>query len=199
MDVSAFRAALAAVGATVLTAACAAGQHAQTAEEKPSLDGTQGSVGSMLLNGVALHAPSGTNYSAGDDVALTVYITNNGSASDSLTDVSSPAFSSGWAVVPTKQLSSGAPAGGSSPSPQTIAAGSAVGYGLENLTPGAGSTSKNAIVLLHLAKPPKLYPGMSVPITFTFAKAGKATLTVPVELTDKPGMQSVPAPSGGSE
>ena len=48
VTVSALRVALVAVGATVLTAACAAGQNAQTAYEQPSLDGTHGRIGLIL-------------------------------------------------------------------------------------------------------------------------------------------------------
>ena len=42
VPVSALRAALVALSAAVLTAACAAGQQAQTAREKPTIDGTRG-------------------------------------------------------------------------------------------------------------------------------------------------------------
>src|SRR5664279_425663 len=74
--VSAHRAALVALSAAALTAACAAGQHAATSVEKPSLDGTQGQVGSILLEGVALHAPTARSYPGGADVPLAVYIVN---------------------------------------------------------------------------------------------------------------------------
>jgi len=65
---AAFRTVSAAVGVAVLSAACAAGQHAATADEKPTLDGTQGHVGKIQLEGVAFRAPSGTSYAAGSTV-----------------------------------------------------------------------------------------------------------------------------------
>jgi copper(I)-binding protein len=166
--------------AAFLTAACATGQDAQTAEEVPSLDGTQGHVGAMILNAVALTTPSGASWAPGASVSLTAHIANNGRATDSLTSVSSPAFSKGWTVVPF----SGKPGNGSKPGPQRIGPGNAIGYGFQNLT-SEGAHSPNKIYLLGLAS--RLYPGNSVKVTFTFANAGSTTLTVPVQLSGEPG------------
>ena len=193
LPVSAFRAALVALGATVLTAACAAGQQAQTSVEKPTLDGTQGQVGNIQLEGVVLHPPTGTSYSSGASVPLSVYIVNSGQTSDKLTDVSSPAFS-GWSV--TSAAFSSSRTGKSAPA---IRPGSAVGFGMRNLTPTGGG-SPRSIVLSGLSdKNAPLFPGNSVRVTFTFAKAGQTTLTVPVALSEQPNSASVAAPSSASQ
>lgn len=200
---AAFRTVSAAVGVAVLSAACAAGQHAATADEKPTLDGTQGQVGKMQLEGVAFRTPSGTSYAAGSSVPLKAYIVNNAQTADKLVRVSSSDFSGGWDVVSTPSLLSGpsgaassAPAAGiTNGSPQRIGAGSAAAFGLQNLTP-SGAGSPESLVLLGYKGPKPLYPGMSIKVTFTFANAGDATLTVPVQISNAPNGQTLPEQSG---
>lgn len=186
---SALRAALVALSAAFLTAACAAGQQAQTANEKPSLDGTQGSVGSLQLEGVALHTPVGKSYAVGSSVPVSIYIANNGQSADTLTNVTSTAFS-GWDIVstPSLQVSTAPGAAAATGTPKAIGAGAAVGLGLTNLTDNTGSPE--TLVLTGLAKKSApLYPGTAVKITFTFAKAGTTTLTVPVQVSKNPSHQ----------
>lgn len=204
--VSAFRVALVAVGATIVTAACAAGQHAITAEERPSIDGTQGTVGPISLNGVALRAPNGAqSYPAGASVPLKISIANNGNSADSLTSITSPSFT-GWGIVASAHVSSvptsptatpatsptASPTAGPSippAKPQTIQPGGALRFGFMNLTP-SGAQSPKTILLKGLRS--VLFPADSIKITFTFAKAGSTTLTVPVQLLESPSRQTVP-------
>ncbi|HEY2296837.1 MAG TPA: hypothetical protein VGH43_03845 [Jatrophihabitans sp.] len=189
----------AAVGVAVLSAACAAGQHASTAEEKPSLDGTHAQVGDILLEGVAFRSPSGTSYASGSSVPLIAYIANNGQQADKLVKVQSTDFAGGWDVVSTPSLDAG-PSGASSPAatgratngrPQKIPAESAVGFGLQNLSP-SGAGSPESIVLIGYKGPDPLFPGMSSTVTFTFANAGSVSLSVPVHLTTAPTGQTLP-------
>jgi hypothetical protein len=189
--VSALRAALVALSAAFLTAACAAGQQAQTANEKPSLDGTEGTVGSLQLEGVALHTPSAKSYVAGNSVPLSIYIANNGQSADTLTNVTSTAFT-GWDIVstPAVQVTPAPGAAAATGTPKAIGAGAAVGLGLSDLTANTGSPE--TLVLTGLAKKSApLYPGTAVKITFTFAKAGTTTLTVPVQLSKDPNHQTL--------
>ena len=206
LPVSRFRAVLVAVCATgcaLLTGACAAGQVAATADEKPSLDGTNGGVGNIKIVGVALHAPSGSSYPIGASVPLAAYIANNGNTADRLVKVSSPSFPGGWDVVSTPSLLAGPSGAPSSPaasgttngSPQKVPAGSAVGFGLQNLSP-SGAGSPESLVLLGYQGSGPLFPGNAVKVTFTFANAGQATLTVPVEIGNAPSGQTIPELSG---
>jgi copper(I)-binding protein len=192
--VSALRAALVALSAAVLTAACAAGQQAQTGLEKPTIDGTEGSVGNIKLVDVSLHTPTGASYAAGANVPMTVYIANSGASDDTLTNITSTEFPGGWQVVSTSSLSSSAsPAASPSGTSLPIVAGSAVGLGISGLNTGNGK-SKQTLVLKGLAKQSApLTPGMAVKITFTFANAGQTTLTVPVQLSTTPNEQTLPA------
>ena len=198
----------AAVVAAALSAGCAAGKQAQTAYEKPSVDAAQGAVGNILLESVALHAPDGSSYAKGATVPLTVYIANNGTTADTLTGITSTNFPGGYTVSSTAGASSAAPSGGAastssgSASPKTvqIGAGEAVGFGLQNLGTGSGSSAQS--IQLSKLTPPSgaaaLYPGEAVQITFTFAKAGQTTLNVPVQVTTKPNEQYLPSGSASA-
>lgn len=194
--------AVCAAGGALLTAACGAGQIAATANEKPAVDATNGGVGKIQIVGVALRSPSGKSYASGASVPLTAYIVNNGESADKLVKVSSAEFGGGWDVVSTPSLlagPSGAPSASTQPvtngSPQTIGAGSAVGFGLQNLS-ASGAGSPESLVLLGYKGPQPLFPGTAVKVTFTFANAGQTTLTVPVQLTDAPNGETLPAVSG---
>lgn len=182
----------------MLTGACAAGQHAQTAEEKPTLDGTYGSVGKIQIEGVAFHAPSDASYPSGSSVPLAAYFVNNGNSPDKLLKVESSAFSGGWDVVSSSSLGSGTSSGSGNGSPQTIGANSAVGFGMQNLN-SSGATSPKALVLRGLAKQDApLFPGTAVKVTFIFANAGQTTLTVPVAITTNPKQATLPVEQPGT-
>jgi copper(I)-binding protein len=183
--------AIVAAGAVLACASCAAGQNAATAEEVPSIDGTNATVGDMQLEGVAIQAPSGSSYAAGSSAPLALAIVNNGDSADTLTAVTSPAFS-GWGIAKTA-------AAAAQPTPTSIPAGSSLRLGLHNLG-ASSSSSTETLVLSALAKGSSpLFPGGSVSITFRFAKAGSTTLTVPVQLSTTPNDASVSAPSQPGE
>ncbi|MGN6608619.1 MAG: hypothetical protein ACTHMS_16615, partial [Jatrophihabitans sp.] len=142
---------------------------------------------------------TGPSYAVGASVPMTAYFANNGETADKLVKVSSPSFPGGWEVVSTPSLlagPSGAPSqspasGTSNGRPQTIPAGSAVSFGLENLTPD-GAGSPETLVLRGYKGDGPLFPGNSVQVTFTFANAGQATLRVPVQIGTAPSGQTVP-------
>jgi copper(I)-binding protein len=190
---------LAAAG--LLTAGCTAGQQAQTASEKPTLDGVQSSVGSLLLRGLAVQAPVGSHYYQTTSNALvTVVIANSGSKADTLTGVSSPAFG-GWSVYPLSAVKALQPGG--LPQLQPGTAGStatAVPGGRKSVPIGAGASASfgvpsatGALVLTNAKK--TSYPGSTIPITFTFADAGSKTVQVPIQITARPQESIVPGPS----
>ncbi len=41
-----------------------------------------------------------------------------------------------------------------------------------------------------------IYPGSTIPITFSFTDAGAVTVAVPVQITSSPATSVLPAPSG---
>ena len=64
------------IGAALVTSACANGKEAQTANEKPTLDGNNANVGNMLLRGMVIATPPTGKYSTGEDAALKLVIVN---------------------------------------------------------------------------------------------------------------------------
>ena len=177
----------------LLSTACAQGQKASTATDRPAIDGTIGQVGQLKLEDVSIQAPNvasrptGTSfYAVGDDAPMTIVIVNNGHNSDTLTSVTGP-FTS-WAVVATGSASdpTAIQAGAKS---QAVAPGAAVSLGLSGLGVGTG-TSPDTLVL-HSLTGKQLYPGSEIPLTFTFANAGTITLQVPVQLTAAPNSLTV--------
>ena len=188
--------------ATLLSSACATGQQAQTAHEVPAIDATSGSVGSIQLHEVAIKPPSGPAYAAGDSAELQLVVVNTGHVADTLQSVSTPAASVSQAFASPADASAAAsphagPSASASSSAAPLSAPSLAIAGGQALSLGVTGTDA---VLLLLALTKTLFTGTTVPITFTFAKAGPVTLTVPVQISDNaspPGI-SIPPLSSGS-
>lgn len=178
----------------LLSASCAAGQHAQTAAVVPAIDGTHGKIGNIQLQGVAIHAPSGASYAADSNAQLAVTLVNTGAKSDTLVNVTSSEFA-GWGIVDNAQASSST-ASNSGDTGLTIDPHSAQRLGLADLG-GATDLSPRTLILEQLKSGP-LYPGTTVDVTFRFANAGSTTLHVPVQLSSSPPTASLPAPTGPS-
>lgn len=87
------------LGAALISSACAAGQLAQTADQKASIDGVDKSLGSIDLRAVAIQAPqTGTPaYRPGTAAQLIIVFVNDGAGPDTLTSITSPAIG-GWAA-----------------------------------------------------------------------------------------------------
>jgi copper(I)-binding protein len=79
-------AALVTAGGVVL-AGCAAGQQAQTAEQRPTIDGNNAEVGPLALRNVAIEYPDNGVYRKGSVARLRLVIANTGNESDELTEV----------------------------------------------------------------------------------------------------------------
>lgn len=185
---------------SVLLTSCAAGRHAATANQNPPIDGTNGTVGALQLQAVAIAAPSTgqVSYAKGSDAALTMVLVNNGSGTDTLTGVSTSAAQN-FAIFGSSAEASAAasPSASESASAKPSASATAhvgatsvdIGAG-QSVSFGVGSSSK-ALLLLDLKD--VLYPAQSVQVRFTFAKAGSVTLTVPVQTSTSPASSTVPA------
>jgi copper(I)-binding protein len=193
---------LVAVLATLLSSACATGQQAQTAHEVPAIDATSGSVGTIALHAVAIKTPPGPAYGPGDVAQIQLVLVNTGHDTDTLQNVSTPT-ASGFQVF--ANATGASPPAGESGSASGSAASSA---GRPSTPPSLdvaagqtlslGITDTDLVLVLRLTK--TLFPGTSVPITFTFAKAGSVTLTVPTQISSgasPPGV-SITAPESGA-
>jgi copper(I)-binding protein len=223
---------LVAVLVTLLTSACATGQHAQTADEVPAIDATSGSVGSLQLHEVAIKTPPGSSYAAGDAAVLQLVVVNTGHDTDTLQTVTTPG-AAGFQVFASAADASSAASPSSSSAADTSSAASPSSSSAADTSSAASSSSSSAasgstsaastaapapgaldvaagqalslsvtgtdrVLVLRLTK--TLFPASSLQVTFTFAKAGSVTLTVPTQISSNaspPGI-SIPPPGSGT-
>jgi copper(I)-binding protein len=199
-----------AVCALVLTG-CAAGKKAPTSEETPAIDGTNATIGKLLLREVAIAAPtSGPSYAQGANANLQLVIVNTSGAADSLTGVTTSAAgsitvgsyvaASDGASSSSSDSTSGSPSGSTSGSSSASSSSSAAPGGFAPVEIGPDSSvsfgvgaAKTVLILNSLTN--QLFPATVVSVTFQFQNAGSITVQVPVQLTasESPGGQTVTA------
>jgi copper(I)-binding protein len=223
-----------AVAAALTSSACAAGRRAQTADQKPTLDGTEATIGQLDLRGITIEAPTtGTSYSIGQSARMRVVIVNSGKSIDRLTAITSSAIT-GWGsyataadataaqaprtsasvvppAVPSTSSSSSASGSTSRSSTRTVAAPTTAATTTAAPIPQPSRSvvipvngraawgvpdSSGALVLSGLKQ--RLFSGSAVRLTFTFAKAGRLSVEVPVGLTNDPSYSYIPEPAGAS-
>jgi copper(I)-binding protein len=177
-----------AVGAALLVSACAAGKQAQTVQETPVNDANDANVGTIAIRAVAVKAPTDNFYAKGSSAQMQVVFVNVGSKPDTLTSITSPAFTS-WSSVSTnvsQQLSAS-----QGTQRVTVPPGQRVSYGVPDA---------HAVLKVSGIKE-DLWPGSAIKVTFTFQRAGSKLVIVPVQLTPTPGTQAVggetSSPPGG--
>lgn len=87
------RAVVAAAGLTMALAACNAGQEAQTAYQRPGVDGANAQVGALALRNVRLSYPEGGLYERGGTARLEFVAANEGDERVTLVEVRTDAAS----------------------------------------------------------------------------------------------------------
>jgi copper(I)-binding protein len=108
-----------ALAAALATSACAAGQDAATAGEKPTIDGANSQVGPMKLLDIVVEPPkSGSLYASGSNMPLKLVLVNTGQQTDQLTSITSTAITS-WGAFATTQEADAAMSASSSPASAT--------------------------------------------------------------------------------
>ena len=120
-------------------AGCGAGQVAQTAQDKPTVDGQMAQIGPIAIRDAALEYPPGGVYERGTDARLRMTIVNSGVSPDSLVSASSPA-----ATAVTISEGGSAATGSATPEPGATGSGtasaSATPTGTASATPTAGGS-----------------------------------------------------------
>lgn len=140
--------------AVLLLSGCAAGQISQTAQQVAAVDGGNATVGQIGVRNVLLATPDAANYGAGSTVPMTMVISNTSIQADTLTAVSTPLAGS-----------------------VTIGGGGRITLPpQQNVT--VGLTGDSTVALQKISR--TLCFGQSVPVTFTFEKAGQLTVRVPI-------------------
>lgn len=141
---------------TTAVTGCEAGLDAPTQEYHSASSGAHTVFdGITITNAFVLAAPSGSTVPAGSSASLFVSLYNGGDNADTLQSMTAPGTATNVSLT-----------GGSVPLPV-------------NSTPINLSGPQPKVVLENLTKP--LDGGSSIPVTFTFQRAGSVTLQVPVE------------------
>lgn len=202
----------AALGLALLTG-CAAGQHAQTVEQTPAIDGVQAQAGSIAIRAAGIAAPeSGTSYAKGSDAELRMVLVNQGAQPDKLVSVSSPAATGSQLSAGSGSSGSGSSGSGSadaspsasdtasaSPSASAGDSASASASGAAGGTPldlpprqplRIGISDGDATVKLTGLKT-ELFSAQPIPVTLNFASGTSVTVTMAVQLTS----EAPPAPT----
>ena len=128
-----------------------AGQIAQTAQQKPTVDGQMAQVGPIAIRDAALEYPAGGVYERGSDARLRMVVVNTGIAPDMLVSASSPVatdvtISQGASAEASRRRgrrsSSASASETASPSetPTDTASGTAEPSGSASGTPSAGAS-----------------------------------------------------------
>jgi periplasmic copper chaperone A len=141
------------LAAGLVLSGCAAGQISQTADQVAAIDGANATVGDIGVRNARLATPADpAGYPAGADAPILLWLTNEGLDADTLSSVTSPAG--------TVTISGEA----------TVQGGATAQFGADTA------------VKLSLKGTAALPYGKSIPMTFTFAKAGQLTTNVPIEI-----------------
>jgi copper(I)-binding protein len=151
-------------------AGCSAGQVSQVATQEPAVNGIAGKVGPISLRNVHIQAgETGDALEPGSDVALIFTAINNSTdANDRLVRITSD--------VGTVTLTGNT----ALPAGTSLAVGSPDGVDAFSAAEAAGAAGAS----VALAKP--IRNGLTYDFTFTFQKAGAATLTVPISAGNAP-------------
>lgn len=142
------------VAASLALSGCAAGQYSQTADQVAAIDGANGTVGDIAVLNARLAPTERSDYPAGSNARLLLWISNDSLNPDTLSGVTTSAASSvkivGDPIVPGQTL-----------------ADFATDDGTEVVVTGFTQT---------------LDYGVSIPMTFSFATAGTLSLNIPIQL-----------------
>ncbi|GGF21944.1 hypothetical protein [Williamsia phyllosphaerae] len=221
-------AAIAAMGGALAlgTTACGAGQIAQTTNQAAAVNGSFATLGDIALRDVHVVFPSSGNaaFVNGGPLELAFLISNNSPyKNDRLQSIT---FASGTGTVTidgsqdipaTKTLRAGqpsqlltSPTASTSPSSSSSESSSPSSSSSvpSSSAPSSTSSSNNSadpsetrITVTLTGAGKQITPGLTVPLVFTFAEAGKTTLNVPVDAgsvlpRDERAVQN---PGGGEE
>ena len=177
------------LGAILAVAGCSAGQETQTSSQVAAVDGAHGSAQQVDVRNVQLAFPDDSStYEAGSSAPLEGGLVNAGSESDRLVEVTSPYAASaevtGTTVLPAESNLWATPAkqgGGQQPGQQP-----------GQQAPSASSAENAQVHITLRGLNHDIRPGLTVPVTFVFEKAGPTTIQVPL------GTSSEERPEHGS-
>jgi copper(I)-binding protein len=171
----------------IVLAGCSAGQNTQTDSILPSVNGTQGGVGPIMIRNAQFAVPERGVFPSGSNAELRLTIVNTGSADDELTEVTSPVaddveITGDRALVARRAVQVGDGSAVAQSSPVTPTSTSAPASSSARSTTAAPKPvvelGKGHIVLKGLNS--ALNAGKTYPVTFVFRNAGSVTLQLPI-------------------
>jgi copper(I)-binding protein len=180
------------LAAAVVLSGCGAGQVSQTAMQMPAVNGTNAWVGQVnygvALRNLHLRAPQTTDYVEPGSTADLLFVAVNGNAEtpDRLVSITSDV----GRVTVTGNAT--LPAGGS------LLVGTPDGQDAVQMDADAAAEDADVVkATVALSKP--ITNGLNYDFTFTFEKAGVATVAVPISAGEAPRRDAEPAAAPGGE
>lgn len=187
------------LGAVVALSGCATGQQAETSEQTAAIYGANGNVKHMAVRNATLTFPDGEPYyPKGSTAPVDVVLINEAMQQDRLVEVSSSyaasAKISGKTTIPggTRLYSDGVRAGQSSDyKPTSLSEGA----GPADPKP-VGPVQRPQVNISLVGLTQNIRPGVTIPVTFTFARAGSTTVYVPIGPSGEPRPPAQANPGG---
>lgn len=165
-----------AAGATLGLAGCGAGQISQTANQASAINGNHADVGPIALRNVHVLYPDSQEYTnkiGGKAVLSFVAANNSASRPDKIEKITTDNAT----ITITPQSRTEIPGGGA------LVAAAKTPAPADQLQSADDPEATPVLVELTNLKA-DVSPGLTVPVTFTFEKAGDVTLQVPVDAGD---------------
>ncbi|GAA3363636.1 copper chaperone PCu(A)C [Saccharopolyspora gregorii] len=162
------------LGAVLALAGCSAGQVTETDTQVAAVAGGSGDAGGIGVRNATLSFPeTGSRYAEGASAPLAAVLINDGAEADKLVEASST-YAASVDVAKNRTL----------PSRSALHA-----YGAE----GSATPDQQEVSITLKGLTQDITPGVTVPVTFVFEKAGPLTVQVPI------GEDSTPRPDTGGE
>jgi len=177
-------------------AGCAAGQLAQTAQQRPTVDGQEAQVGPIAIRYAALEYPTSGSYEQGSDARLRMVVVNTGDSADVLTSVrsdvaedvtitqgTSPSATGAATAAPSLSPSpTGSATFSPSPTPGGTASGTPTGQAeppQSSVSAGSGAPSETPSGSASGAASPSGSPAAGASPTPAAGAAENAPITIP--------------------
>ncbi|GAA0510716.1 hypothetical protein GCM10011581_00730 [Saccharopolyspora subtropica] len=159
------------LGAVVALAGCSAGQVTETDTQVAAVNGGSGDLNQISVRNATFTFPASNSfYPAGSSAPLELVLTNEGAEGDKLVQVSSPYATS-------------ATLGGVTDLPSRTALHA---LGRTGATQAEAPTGQRVVEITLNGFKQDITPGVTVPVTFVFQKAGALTVQVPIGADHKP-------------
>lgn len=174
-----------AAGAAFALSGCSAGQVTQTSSQVAAVNGNSADLGAIDLRNVHVQYPNSEEYSiepGGNAVLAFTAINNSLDTPDKLTGITTEfagtvviaGEAGGRVIAPATSLSAGAPADAADPDHAAEAEA-------EKQTDENADAPSDLVLVVMQDLEEGVRPGLTVPVTFTFEKAGAVTVAVPVD------------------